>query len=189
MKVRQTVLRITVPIAATLAALAISTGAASASAAHPLTSTASPAFTAGLGVSALAAAKNVTEGNGYQSVTAALIPAGHPCGGGMVATCQNVYPYSPCGTYVGTVYWQSVPLQDYVGLLGGTLTEYCSGVTAYLYLSWNSPFGHNVQVTHATYNHSAWTDVAYGVGYPPSNISVTVCDNYRGWHCGTPVHV
>ena len=96
----------------------------------------------------------------------------------------TVSPRVNCGGFNGHVGW------DYQGIeVYGQLWESCGG-TAYLYVSYKDPFGENVQIANVANHGTTGLDWQSGqTGTAPGYISVTVCSNHGGWHCGTPVQV
>jgi hypothetical protein len=95
-----------------------------------------------------------------------------------------VSPRVSCGGFNGNVQWSGNSVE-----IWGEVWDTCGGYT-YVYLSWNNPTHHNQAVGTAqprdTDGVSAQT---FKGGLNVSNIAVTTCSTYGGWHCGTPVYV
>jgi hypothetical protein len=130
--------------------------------------------------------------------TATAVPHSYPCGHGMVARCAKVDVWVGCNNLInvtefkGVVYWQSMPLNNGLGIASGQLVDSCPGATTgYLHLVWDSPFGHDVTVAaahpgHPWSPHGSW----YGTHYPPGHIGVYVCQRTSGHTtCGSTQHV
>jgi hypothetical protein len=104
------------------------------------------------------------------------------------STDQTVSPRDNCGGFNGHVVISggSTPTMQ---LYGEVWDNACPGSTS-VWLAWQSPDYHNIQVQAA--NASATVGVNYTTAplqVPPADIKVTACSTYGGWHCGTPVSV
>jgi hypothetical protein len=66
----------------------------------------------------------------------------------------------------------------------------CTSGGTYVYLSWDSPTHHNVKAGGPAYRNQNINVFYYtGTTLSPAHIKVTVCSQYGGWHCGSPVGV
>ena len=102
------------------------------------------------------------------------------------STDQTVSPRDNCGGFNGHVVVSdgSTPTLQ---LYGEVWDNSCPGSTS-VWLAWQSPGYHNIQVQAA--DESATDGVNYTtvpLQLVPVDIKVTVCSTYGGWHCGTPV--
>ena len=121
---------------------------------------------------------------GLATVTAALLTAASAA----ASTDQTVSPRDNCGGFNGHVVVSdgSTPTMQ---LYGEVWDNNCPGSTS-VWLAWDSPDYHNVQVQVAS--ASATVGVNYTTAplqVPPTDVKVTACSTYGGWHCGTPVSV
>jgi hypothetical protein len=97
---------------------------------------------------------------------------------------EAVSPRVSCGGFNGNVEWSGPTVE-----IWGEVWDTCGGDT-YVYLSWNNPTHHNQAVgTAQPYSTNGVPVQSFGGGLNVSNIAVTACSTYGGWHCGTPVHV
>ncbi len=104
------------------------------------------------------------------------------------STDQTVSPRDNCGGFNGHVVISdgSIPTMQ---LYGEVWDSSCPGSTS-VWLAWQSPDYHNIRVQAA--NALATVGVNYttaALQVPPTNIKVTACSTYGGWHCGTPVSI
>lgn len=102
------------------------------------------------------------------------------------STDQTVSPRDDCGGFNGHVVI-SAGSTPTLQLYGEVWDNSCPGSTS-VWLAWESPGYHNIQVQSADYSATA------GVNYTtaplqlrPLDIKVTACSTYGRWHCGTPV--
>lgn len=121
---------------------------------------------------------------GLATVTVALLTAASAA----ASTDQTVSPRDNCGGFNGHVVVSdgSTPTLQ---LYGEVWDNTCPGSTS-VWLAWDSPDYHNIQV------QVAGASATVGVNYTttplqvlPADIKVTACSTYGGWHCGTPVSV
>jgi hypothetical protein len=98
-------------------------------------------------------------------------------------TSRTVSPRVYCGGFNGHVSWDHQDISVW-----GELWETCGG-KSYLYLSWNDPAHWNEQQGGWVQNGTTGINARVGTMLSPSNIAVTVCNTYGGWHCGSPQHV
>jgi hypothetical protein len=97
---------------------------------------------------------------------------------------EAVSPRVSCGGFNGNVQWSGSTVE-----IWGEVWDTCGGYT-YVYLSWNNPTHHNQAVgTSQPHDTDGVSNHTFSGGLNVSNIAVTVCSTYGGWHCGTPVHV
>jgi hypothetical protein len=98
----------------------------------------------------------------------------------------NPGPRIGCGGANGVIEWVGQHLQSY-----GEAWDNCgSGTYVQIFLSWDSPTGHNQLIATAGPNstvgfNTGIIDTLLDVG----NIAITACEHNNGWHCGTPIHV
>jgi len=116
------------------------------------------------------------------TITVALLTATSAA----ASTDQTVSPRDDCGGFNGHVVVSdgSTPTLQ---LYGEVWDNACPGSTS-VWLAWQSPGYHNIQVQAA--DESATAGVNYTtvpLQLVPADIKVTVCSTYGGWHCGTPV--
>ena len=116
------------------------------------------------------------------TITVALLTATSAAG----STDHTVSPRDDCGGFNGHVVVSdgSTPTLQ---LYGEVWDNSCPGSTS-VWLAWQSPGYHNIQVQAA--DESATDGVNYTtvpLQLVPVDIKVTVCSTYGGWHCGTPV--
>jgi Putative amidase domain len=106
----------------------------------------------------------------------------------LASSNQTVSPRDNCGGFNGHVVVSdgSTPTLQ---LYGEVWDNNCPGATS-VWLAWQSPGYHNIQVQAA--DEPATIGVNYTTGplqARPADIEVTVCSTYGAWHCGTPVTV
>lgn len=101
---------------------------------------------------------------------------------------QTVSPRDNCGGFNGHVVLSDGSTPN-MQLYGEAWDNNCPGATS-VWLAWQSPAYHNIDV------QTADEPATVGVNYTtaplqvrPTEIKVTVCSTYGGWHCGTPVSV
>src|SRR5580704_7966041 len=97
---------------------------------------------------------------------------------------QTVSPRDNCGGFNGHVVLSdgSTPAMQ---LYGEVWDNNYPGATS-VWLAWQSPASHNINVQTA--DEPATVGVNYTTAplqVPPTEIKVTVCSTYGGWHCGT----
>ena len=105
----------------------------------------------------------------------------------MASTNVSVSPRDDCGGFNGHVVWTGGS-SPYIELYGEVWENKCSG-TSSVWLAWDSPSYHNVNVTSATESQTVGVNYKTGTATTPQNIKVTVCSTSGSWHCGTPVAV
>jgi uncharacterized membrane protein len=96
----------------------------------------------------------------------------------------SVHPRVDCGGSNGIVSWTSAYV-EYVG----TVWNNCSSGVVSVWLSWDSPTHHAVNIGRAgPHQH---LDVFYHTGtfLNPGHIGIRVCSTHHGWHCGNQVRV
>lgn len=107
---------------------------------------------------------------------------------------HRVHPRVGCGGGDGTLGWGgwgSIAFPGYVEYDGNVYNS-CHSGTVYLYLHYKN-FGHsahNKQIgkAGARQNHKVhFHDSSHYSTY--SQIEITACESYKGWHCGVPIHV
>ena len=101
---------------------------------------------------------------------------------------QTVSPRDNCGGFNGHVVVSdgSTPTLQ---LYGEVWDNTCPGSTS-VWLAWQSPGYHNIQVRAADEPSTAGVNyTTVSLQLRPADIKVTVCSTYGGWHCGTPVSV
>ena len=101
---------------------------------------------------------------------------------------QTVSPRDNCGGFNGHVVVSdgSTPTLQ---LYGEVWDNTCPGSTS-VWLAWQSPGYHNIQVQAADEPSTAGVNyTTVSLQLRPADIKVTVCSTYGGWHCGTPVSV
>jgi hypothetical protein len=119
--------------------------------------------------------------------------AAMPATSALAATTKSVTAQQRCGLFKGTVTtdWNLFNSADLVTT--GYLYPYttCPGAELSVWLAWDSPFHHNSDVGGTTALVGGTPGVKLGKSYTtfssPGHISVTVCSNYHGWHCGPTV--
>ena len=104
------------------------------------------------------------------------------------STDQTVSPRDNCGGFNGHVVISdgSTPTLQ---LYGEVWDNTCPGSTS-VWLAWQSSGYHNIQAQAA--DESATVGVNYATAplqTRPTDIKVTACSTYGGWHCGTPASV
>jgi hypothetical protein len=111
---------------------------------------------------------------------------------------KPVNPTNSCGGFKGNVYWSEDPITGggYVRVWGDVWNNKCPGATQYVYLSyWLSDSvsqRYSYSIGQASYSPTANSGVDHSDFDGSENyvgIEVTVCDNYKGWHCGPPASV
>lgn len=105
----------------------------------------------------------------------------------VAATNITVSPRDNCGGFNGHAVW-SGNNGHYMELYGEVWENKCSG-TSSVWLAWDSPSYHNVNVKAATEEDTEGVNYKVSTSTTPTNIKVTVCSTLGGWHCGTPVSV
>jgi hypothetical protein len=126
---------------------------------------------------------------------AALAPAPASAAPVRALATNPVNPTNACGGFKGNIFWSENPITDggYIHVWGDVWNNKCPGATQYLYLSYELSNGltgssvFNYPIGSAGYSPTANSGVNYQDNNESENfiyISVTVCDNYQGWHCG-----
>src|SRR5580700_6682211 len=117
------------------------------------------------------------------TASVALLPAASA----EASTNQTVSPRDNCGGFNGHVVVSdgSTPTLQ---LYGEVWDNTCPGSTS-VWLAWDSPDYHNVQVQVAGASATVGVNYTTPLQVPPADIKVTACSTYGGWHCGTPVSV
>lgn len=105
----------------------------------------------------------------------------------VASTNITVSPRDNCGGFNGHVVW-STGSGAYIQLYGEVWDTRCPGSTS-VWLAWDSPSYHNVQADSATEPNTEGVNYKTSISASPSDIKVTACSTYGGWHCGTPVDV
>ena len=105
----------------------------------------------------------------------------------VASTNVSVSPRDDCGGFNGHVVW-SGPTSPYIQLYGEVWENTCPGSTS-VWLSWDSPAYHNVNVQTAAESQTQGVNYKTGTSVGPEDIKVTVCSTNDGWHCGDPVAV
>jgi hypothetical protein len=109
------------------------------------------------------------------------------CGGTCTQAVSPRLSLAGCSAkdgFNGNIQWTSYSVQAW-----GEVWDSC-GTTATVWLSWSCPTGHNSEIGEAAaFTTSGVNFPAYGCFTNPGNISITVCANWNGWECGTPVKV
>lgn len=105
----------------------------------------------------------------------------------VAATNLTVSPRDNCGGFNGHVVWTGRG-SPYIELYGEVWENKCSGTTS-VWLAWDSPSYHNINLKAAAESQTEGLNYKTGTSATPTNIKVTVCSTLGGWHCGTPVAV
>jgi hypothetical protein len=87
---------------------------------------------------------------------------------------------APCGTSGVSLQWSIAS----VVVTGGVITDSCrAGTYVQVFLTWN---GHG-PIKLGTAGHQSTTRIPRMVFRTafPGHITVTACEHYNGWHCGT----
>ena len=131
-----------------------------------------------------AATVRATRITALATITVALLAATSAA----ASSDQTVSPRDNCGGFNGHVVVSdgSTPTLQ---LYGEVWDNTCPGSTS-VWLAWQSPGYHNIQVQAA--DESATAGVNYttvALQLRPVDIQVTACSTYGGWRCGTPVSV
>lgn len=103
------------------------------------------------------------------------------------STDVTVSPRDNCGGFNGHVVW-SGGSSPYIQLYGEVWENKCSGTTS-VWLAWDSPSYHNINVKAAPESQTVGVNYKTGTSATPQNMKVTVCSSSGSWHCGTPVAV
>ena len=92
----------------------------------------------------------------------------------------------------GNIQWEGYGQTNPYIKVWGEIWDVC-GTRAYLYLSWDSPLGYNVEAGNCYANGTCGVNYYVGQEYLAANpgyIHVTVCANWKGgWHCGASQYV
>jgi hypothetical protein len=100
-----------------------------------------------------------------------------------------VNPTTSCGGFKGDIEWGSGTFDYYLDVWGELWNNACSGATEYLYASYMVGTAcYNPQIASAGYAKSGSTGVNWSTDsdfFSFGYITVDVCDNHGGWHCGT----
>lgn len=97
-----------------------------------------------------------------------------------------VKPRVGCGGANGNIKWSGVNIQSW-----GEAWDTCgSGTYVEIFLSWYSPFYHNIRIATAGPNSTVGFNTgtisnALNVGH----IAIAACEQDNGWHCGGTINV
>jgi hypothetical protein len=100
-----------------------------------------------------------------------------------------VKPRTSCGGFNGNIEWGSGTFDYYLDVWGLLWNNNCSGASEYLYASYKVGTAcYDPKIGTAGYSKTKNTSInwstdnaLFSFGY----ITVDVCDNHGGWHCGT----
>ena len=100
----------------------------------------------------------------------------------------SVSPRTSCGGFNGHVRWGGNAARIHVW--GELWNNHCPNAREYLYMSYtNAGIHHNRQIGTAPYRSAGSTGINWSASGTSTNISIDVCDNNGGWHCGKPQSV
>lgn len=106
---------------------------------------------------------------------------------------MHVGPTTSCGAFSGTLQWGgngSILVPAYISLDGRVWNNNCPGATEFVFVSYTyAGGGYDPRVGKASYSPSANVKVHWNTEselFQYGNITVDVCDNHHGWHCGKP---
>ena len=100
-----------------------------------------------------------------------------------------VRPRTSCGGFNGDIEWGSGTFDYYLDVWGLLWNNACSGADEYLYASYKVGTAcYDPKIGTAGYSKTGNVSVNWSTDsdfFTFGYITVDVCDNHQGWHCGT----